>query len=79
MQEVRAQKKINSNGEVSPSLSSFFSVASFGNPVHNFLPFVTASQEQSCNVIHLGLSWNRKPDADRRTGAEGKEIVKVQT
>lgn len=78
-QEVWAQKKLNNNGEVSLFLSSFLSVAFFGNSVQNFLPFVTASRELSCNVIHLGLSLKEKPDADRHTGEEGKETGNVQT
>lgn len=77
-QEVSAQKKLNSNGEVSLFLSSFFSMAFFGNSVPNVLPFATASREPSCNVIHLGLSLKGKPDADRHTGEEGKETGKVQ-
>lgn len=78
-QEVWAQKKLNSNGEVSLFLNSFFSVASFGNSVQNFLPFATACREPSCNVIHLGLSLKGKPDADRHAGEEGKETGKFQT
>lgn len=37
------------------------------------MPFATGSQEPSSSEIHLGLSLNWKPSADRHAGEEGRE------